>query len=55
MIEGFELGDSAFNDPGWIEFIVREPVEIAEGISVYHYNRSERFDAQNQLFRLKRA
>jgi hypothetical protein len=54
MIEGFELAYSAFNQPEWIEFLVREPVQVAEGISVYHYNRTERFDVQNQLFRLKR-
>jgi len=55
MIEGFELAYSAFNDPGCIEFLVREPVQIAEDVSVYHYNRSKRFDSQNQLFRLKTA
>jgi hypothetical protein len=55
MIEGFQLAYSAFSDPGWIEFIVREPVKIAQGVNVYHYNRPERLDAQNQLFRLKRA
>jgi hypothetical protein len=52
LIGGFELAFSAFNAPHWIEFLVRAPTPIAEGISVYHYSRPVRFDAKNQIVQL---
>jgi hypothetical protein len=55
MIEGLELAYSAFNSPSWIEFLVRVPTEIAEGISVYHYSRSEHYECKNQVLRLGAA
>ena len=52
LISGFELAFAAFNSPDWIEFLVRAPTPIAEGVSVYHYSRAVRFDATNQIIRL---
>ena len=48
-IEGLELAFSAFNRPDWIEFIVRVPTPVGQGISVYHYSQPVRFNAQNQI------
>jgi hypothetical protein len=52
LIAGFELAFAAFNSPDWIEFLVRAPTAVTEEISVYHYSRSVRFDARNQIARL---
>jgi hypothetical protein len=52
LIAGFELAFAAFNSPDWIEFLVRVPTPVTEEISVYHYSRSVRFDARNQIARL---
>ena len=51
MIEGLELAYSAFNCPDWIEFIVRVPTQVAEGVQVYHYSHSERFTSVNHVVR----
>ena len=51
IITGMQLAFSAFNSPDWIEFIVRLPTPIAEGISVHHYSKPVRWDARNQLIR----
>jgi hypothetical protein len=52
LISGIELAFAAFNCPGWIEFLVRAPTPIADGVSVYHFSRAVRFDATNQIVRL---
>jgi hypothetical protein len=52
LIGGFELAFAAFNTPEWVEFLVRAPTPVTEDVSVYHYSRSVRFDAQNQIMRL---
>jgi hypothetical protein len=52
LIAGFELAFAAFNSPHWIEFLVRAPTPVGEGIRVYHYSRSVRFDAINQIVQL---
>ena len=52
LIAGMQLAFSAFNCPDWIEFIIRVPTPIADGISVYHYSQSTRWDAVNQVIRL---
>lgn len=52
MLDGLELAYCAFNNPGWIEFLVRAPSEVAPGVSVYHYCKPQRFTAQNQVLRL---
>jgi len=49
-----ELAYAAFNQPDWIEFIVREPTTVAEGVDVYHYSRPMRCDAKNQILRTSR-
>ena len=52
LIEGFELAYVAFNAPDWAEFLVRVPTEIADGIEVFHYSRSVRLEAKNQIVQL---
>lgn len=54
LIAGFDLAFSAFNGPDWTEFIVRCPSEVAPGVSVYHYCRTERRDAKNQVLAVGR-
>ena len=54
QLERMELAFSAFNCPHWIELLVRVPTEIADGVEVYHYDRSVRFDARNELIRMGR-
>ena len=53
LISGMELAFAAFNHPDWVEFIVREPVSVGAGVDVYHYARSVRWDAHNQVIRLR--
>ncbi len=53
LIGGFELAFAAFNSPHWIEFLVRAPTPITKDLNVYHYSRSVRFDARNQILWLK--
>lgn len=53
LIAGFQLAFSAFNEPGWIEFIVRVPAPVSELIDVYHYSKRVRLDAANSLFALR--
>jgi hypothetical protein len=52
LISGLELAYSAFNDPTWIEFIVRHPSSFDEGVTVQHYCRSVHVKAQNRIGRL---
>jgi len=54
LISGMELAFSAFNCPEWIEFIVRVPTTIADGVDVYHYSRPVRWEALNQVVRVRR-
>lgn len=51
LIDSMQLAYSAFNCPDWIEFLVRVPTQLGEGISVYHYARSERVTCRNQILR----
>jgi hypothetical protein len=52
LIGGLDLAFSAFNCPQWIEFIVRVPTPVAEGISVHHYSKPVHMDVKNEVFRL---
>ena len=53
LIEGIELAFAAFNGPSWIEFILRVPTDVGEGIKVHHYDRTLRLDGvKNQVVRL---
>jgi hypothetical protein len=52
LLGGMQLAYSAFNAPDWIEFIVRAPTEIAEGIWVWHYSQPVRRDAKNEVLRI---
>ena len=49
IIETFELAFAAFNAPDWIEFLMRSRMPIAEGVEVYHYSRTVRYNAKNEL------
>ena len=44
-----QLAYIAFHRDSWAELLIREPVEVSQGGSVYHFNRSRRIDAQNEL------
>ncbi len=52
MITGLELAYVAFNCPDWAEFIVRAPVQVGDGIEVYHYSKPVRYETENQVIRL---
>lgn len=43
---------SAFNCPDWIEFIVRVPTPVGDGIDVHHYSKSVRSDTLNEVIAL---
>ena len=49
MLEGIELAFAAFNTPDWVEFIVRVPTPVADGVSVNHYSKSVRMDSANEV------
>ena len=49
MMEGIELAFAAFNTTDWVEFIVRVPTPIAEGVNVYHYAEPVRMDCVNEV------
>jgi hypothetical protein len=53
LIAGFELAFAAFNCHTWVEFLVRTPTPIGQGLSVYHYSKSVRMDSQNWIVKLK--
>jgi len=53
LLTTLELAYAAFNDPGWIEFLVRVPTAVAADVHVYHYSRAVRCDAQNQVLRVR--
>ena len=52
LIAGLELAFVAFNCPQWAEFIVRAPVPVGDGIDVYHYSKSLRYETENQIIRV---
>jgi len=55
LIEGIELAFSAFNCANWIEFILRVPTDVGDGVKVYHYNQPLRCEGvKNQVLRLVR-
>ena len=54
LLAGVQLAFSAFNVFEWIEFIVRAPTEIAEGITVWHYSQPVRRDVTNEMLRIPR-
>jgi len=49
FIAGFDLAFSAFNCPSWIELLVRTKTPLENGIPVYHYSKSMRFEARNSI------
>tara|TARA_B100000686_G_scaffold284531_1_gene308150 strand:- start:152 stop:928 length:777 start_codon:yes stop_codon:yes gene_type:complete len=52
LIAGMQLAYVAFNTSSWAEFIVRVPTPLTDEISVYHYSKSVRLDAHNQIIAL---
>ncbi|MEO2030754.1 MAG: hypothetical protein ABGZ35_01580 [Planctomycetaceae bacterium] len=52
ILPRLQFAYAAFNCPEWIEFLVRVPVPVADGIDVYHYSRSVRCDARNEIIGL---
>lgn len=51
LITNMELAYSAFNCPDWIEFIVRTSTPVRDELSVFHYSKPVRMDANNQVVR----
>jgi hypothetical protein len=52
--ERLEVAFEAHNDPGWVQFIVRRPTRITDGVEVYHYSDSIRLDdVENALYRIR--
>lgn len=51
LLATLELAYSAFNSPDWIEFIVRDPTDISDELSVFHYSKPVRMDASNKVIR----
>lgn len=52
LIARFELAYAAFNQPDWIEMIVRVPTPAGADVSVYHYSKPLRMDARNEVLRV---
>lgn len=46
----FDLAYAAWHEPTWAEFVIEQPTEIAEGVSVNHYSRARHVEpARNVL------
>jgi hypothetical protein len=53
VMRRLDVAFAAHNAPDWIEFIVRRPTSIAEGVEVYHYSEPVRVDGvQNTVYRI---
>ncbi len=52
MLTRLEVAFAAFNDPTWIEFLVRVATPLGHGTNVYHYAQPLRTDCRNRIFRL---
>lgn len=56
LVECFDLAYSAFNAPGWAEFVVNVPTGVGRGIEVNHYARPRRIEpVRNGLFEVLAA
>jgi hypothetical protein len=51
-IHGLQLAFIAFNQFDWAELLLRVPVEVADGVSAWHYADARHLTATNQLFAL---
>jgi len=47
-----ELAFEAFNSPDWVEFIVRVPTPVVDGINVHHYSKSVRMNSKNEIYQV---
>lgn len=52
LIQGMQLAFIAFHRESWAELLIREPVRVADNLCVYHYSRSRRIEAHNELLAL---
>ena len=52
LIDGMNVAFSAFNEPTWIEMLLRVPTPLEANIRVHHYSKSIRQDAKNQIIAL---
>jgi hypothetical protein len=51
VAETLWLAFCSFNSPDWIEFIIRKPTPLSNGISVNHYSESRWVDnCRNRIF-----
>ena len=53
LLENMELAFVAFNSPSWAEFLVRTATSVSDDVDVYHYSRPIRFDAVNEVIRVR--
>lgn len=52
LLAGMEMAYAAFNSPDWVEFIVRVPTPVADGVDVYHYSKPIRMDSKNEIYQV---
>jgi len=52
MLTHLELAFTAFNVPDWIEVLVRVPTQVNDDVDVYHFSKSIRLDAFNEVIGL---
>jgi len=52
LLSGMELAFEAFNSPDWVEFIVRVPTPVVDGINVHHYSKSVRMNSKNEIYQV---
>ena len=52
MLQQLQFAYTAVNCPDWVEFLVRTATTVTEDINVYHYSRSVRCDARNEIIGL---
>ncbi len=52
MLTQLELAFTAFNAPDWIEVLVRVPTKVHDDVDVYHFSKSLRLDAVNEVIAL---
>ena len=52
MLPRLQFAYAAVNSPNWIEFLVRVSTPVTEDIDVYHYSKSVRCDARNEIIGL---
>lgn len=53
LIGDMNLAFSAFNEPTWIELLLRVPTVVEGDVSVHHYSKSVRLKSENQIIAIE--